>query len=91
MGGAHLNLYNVQFEDAGTYRCEAVNSKGKDYHSARLTVEGKKSGLIPDAARSCKVVCMYKIARCDRYTVSYKSVLVSFFPPNYYYSYFLDL
>ena len=40
MEGAHLHLYNVQFEDAGTYQCEAVNSKGKDYHTARLSVEG---------------------------------------------------
>ncbi|KAM8860475.1 contactin-1a isoform 1-T2 [Synchiropus picturatus] len=39
MAGAHLHLYNVQFEDAGTYQCEAVNSKGKDFHTARLTVE----------------------------------------------------
>lgn len=42
MAGAHLHLYNVQFEDGGTYQCEAVNSKGKDYHSARVSVEGKK-------------------------------------------------
>ncbi|KAM9807942.1 contactin-1a [Neosynchiropus ocellatus] len=39
MAGAHLHLYNVQFEDAGTYQCEAVNSKGKDFHTARLSVE----------------------------------------------------
>uniref|UniRef100_A0A3Q3XAI1 Uncharacterized protein n=1 Tax=Mola mola TaxID=94237 RepID=A0A3Q3XAI1_MOLML len=39
MAGAHLHLYNVQFEDAGTYQCEAVNSKGKDYHTARVSVE----------------------------------------------------
>uniref|UniRef100_UPI003AACDCA7 contactin-1a-like n=1 Tax=Centroberyx gerrardi TaxID=166262 RepID=UPI003AACDCA7 len=39
MPGAHLHLYNVQFEDAGTYQCEAVNSKGKDYHTARVSVE----------------------------------------------------
>lgn len=41
MAGAHLHLYNVQFEDGGTYQCEAVNSKGKDYHSARVSVEGE--------------------------------------------------
>lgn len=40
--GAHLHLYNVQVEDGGTYRCEAVNSKGKDYHSARVSVEGRQ-------------------------------------------------
>ncbi|XP_039989807.1 contactin-1a-like [Xiphias gladius] len=39
MAGAHLHLYNVQFEDGGTYQCEAVNSRGKDYHAARVSVE----------------------------------------------------
>lgn len=45
MAGAHLHLYNVQFEDGGTYQCEAVNSRGKDYHTARVSVEGKKSAF----------------------------------------------
>lgn len=39
MAGAHLHLNNIQIEDAGTYQCEAINSKGKDYHSERLSVE----------------------------------------------------
>ncbi|XP_008304414.1 contactin-1a-like isoform X3 [Stegastes partitus] len=39
MAGAQLHLYNVQFEDGGTYKCEAMNSRGKDYHSARVSVE----------------------------------------------------
>ncbi|XP_053174684.1 contactin-1a-like [Scomber japonicus] len=39
MAGSYLHLYNVQIEDAGTYKCEALNSKGKDYHTARLSVE----------------------------------------------------
>ncbi|XP_034735560.1 contactin-1a-like isoform X1 [Etheostoma cragini] len=39
MAGAHLHLYNVQFEDEGSYQCEAVNSRGKDYHAARVSVE----------------------------------------------------
>lgn len=40
MAGAHLRLYDVQVDDGGTYQCEAANSKGKDYHSARVSVEG---------------------------------------------------
>lgn len=39
MAGAHLHLKNIQIEDAGTYQCEAINSKDKDYHSGRLSVE----------------------------------------------------
>ncbi|XP_004563822.3 contactin-1a [Maylandia zebra] len=39
MTGTQLHLYNVQFEDGGTYKCEAINSKGKDYHTARVSVE----------------------------------------------------
>ncbi|XP_055078479.1 contactin-1a-like isoform X2 [Periophthalmus magnuspinnatus] len=39
MAGAHLHLNNIQIEDAGTYMCEAINSKGKDHHSAELSVE----------------------------------------------------
>lgn len=39
MAGAHLHLNNIQIEDAGSYQCEAINSKGKDYHSAKLSVE----------------------------------------------------
>ncbi|KAM4573818.1 contactin-1a isoform 1-T3 [Odontesthes bonariensis] len=39
MAGAQLNLYNVQFEDSGTYGCDAMNVRGKDYHTARVSVE----------------------------------------------------
>uniref|UniRef100_A0A8C7FG75 Contactin 1 n=1 Tax=Oncorhynchus kisutch TaxID=8019 RepID=A0A8C7FG75_ONCKI len=39
MAGAHLQLYHVQYEDEGTYECEALNSKGKDWHRARVSVE----------------------------------------------------
>lgn len=43
MAGAQLHLFNVQSEDEGTYRCEAVNSKGKDHHTARVSVQGTKN------------------------------------------------
>jgi len=43
MAGAQLNLYNVQFEDSGTYGCDAMNARGKDYHTARVSVEGKRN------------------------------------------------
>ncbi|XP_037539657.1 contactin-1a [Nematolebias whitei] len=39
MAGAQLYLHNVQFDDSGTYRCEAVNSKGKDFHYANVSVQ----------------------------------------------------
>ncbi|XP_047452127.1 contactin-1a isoform X2 [Mugil cephalus] len=39
LAGTQLQMYNVQFEDSGIYRCEAMNSKGKDFHNARVTVE----------------------------------------------------
>lgn len=45
MAGAHLHLYNVQVKDGGTYQCEAANSKGKDYHSARVSVEGMQHAV----------------------------------------------
>uniref|UniRef100_A0A3Q2YRM7 Contactin 1b n=1 Tax=Hippocampus comes TaxID=109280 RepID=A0A3Q2YRM7_HIPCM len=37
--GAALHLYNVQYEDVGAYECEAINTKGKDWHKAWLYVE----------------------------------------------------
>ncbi|KAG7258790.1 hypothetical protein CRUP_033853, partial [Coryphaenoides rupestris] len=43
MAGAHLHLHNVQYEDAGSYTCEARNSKGKDYHTVRISVEDVNS------------------------------------------------
>ncbi|XP_026167526.1 contactin-1a-like [Mastacembelus armatus] len=39
MAGTQLHLYNVQFEDGGTYQCEAVNSRGKDFHTSRVSIE----------------------------------------------------
>ncbi|KAJ8416362.1 hypothetical protein AAFF_G00356500 [Aldrovandia affinis] len=39
MAGALLHINNVQIEDEGTYECEALNSKGKDWHKAWLGVE----------------------------------------------------
>ncbi|XP_007244394.3 contactin-1a [Astyanax mexicanus] len=39
MAGGLLHLFNVQYEDEGVYECEALNSKGKDWHKAHLYVE----------------------------------------------------
>uniref|UniRef100_W5UJ45 Contactin-1a n=1 Tax=Ictalurus punctatus TaxID=7998 RepID=W5UJ45_ICTPU len=39
MAGGLLRLFNVQYEDEGVYECEALNSKGKDWHKANLYVE----------------------------------------------------
>ncbi|KAJ8008778.1 hypothetical protein DPEC_G00081950 [Dallia pectoralis] len=39
MGGALLHLYNVQYEDAAGYECEAINQKWQDWHQAWLYVE----------------------------------------------------
>ncbi|PWA26113.1 hypothetical protein CCH79_00015210 [Gambusia affinis] len=41
--GAALHLYNVQYEDAGSYECEAINTKGKDWHKNWLYVECKST------------------------------------------------
>lgn len=43
--GAVLHLYNVQYEDVGAYECEAINTKGKDWHEARLYVECESFSL----------------------------------------------
>lgn len=43
--GAVLHLYNVQYEDVGSYECEAINTKGKDWHKARLFVECESFSL----------------------------------------------
>uniref|UniRef100_A0A3Q2XPF1 Contactin 1b n=1 Tax=Hippocampus comes TaxID=109280 RepID=A0A3Q2XPF1_HIPCM len=43
--GAALHLYNVQYEDVGAYECEAINTKGKDWHKAWLYVESGKGEL----------------------------------------------
>ncbi|XP_035258167.1 contactin 1b isoform X2 [Anguilla anguilla] len=39
MSGSLLHLYNVQYEDEGSYECEALNTKGKDWHRIWLYVE----------------------------------------------------
>ncbi|XP_018603052.1 contactin 1b isoform X2 [Scleropages formosus] len=39
MGGALLHIFNIQIEDEGYYECEALNSKGKDWHKAYVYVE----------------------------------------------------
>lgn len=43
--GAVLHLYNVQYEDVGAYECEAINTKGKDWHKAWLYVECESFSL----------------------------------------------
>lgn len=43
--GAILHLYNVQYEDVGGYECEAINTKGKDWHKAWLYVECESLSL----------------------------------------------
>ncbi|KAA0724708.1 Contactin-1a F3/F11/contactin [Triplophysa tibetana] len=40
MAGSFLHLFNLQYEDEGSYECEADNPKGKDKHRTRLFVEG---------------------------------------------------
>ncbi|KAM9171705.1 contactin-1 [Pangshura tecta] len=39
MSGAVLKILNIQFDDEGTYECEAENYKGKDKHQARVYVQ----------------------------------------------------
>ncbi|KAL2093610.1 hypothetical protein ACEWY4_010922 [Coilia grayii] len=39
MAGNQLQLMNVQYEDAGTYACDAINSKRNDSHRAKVNVE----------------------------------------------------
>uniref|UniRef100_A0A8D0CE76 Contactin 1 n=1 Tax=Salvator merianae TaxID=96440 RepID=A0A8D0CE76_SALMN len=39
MSGAVLKIFNIQFEDEGTYECEAENHRGKDKHSAKVYVQ----------------------------------------------------
>ncbi|XP_058272536.1 contactin 1b isoform X3 [Hemibagrus wyckioides] len=40
MNGALLHLINVQYEDEGSYECEALNVKGMDWYRQWLYVEG---------------------------------------------------
>uniref|UniRef100_A0A3P9MHC2 Contactin 1 n=1 Tax=Oryzias latipes TaxID=8090 RepID=A0A3P9MHC2_ORYLA len=64
MSGSQLHLYNIQVKDSGIYKCEAINSKGKDYHSAKVSVEAypewvehitsKKKELHSNYTMSCK-------------------------------------
>lgn len=45
MNGALLHLINVQYEDEGSYECEALNVKGMDWYRQWLYVEGEDSLL----------------------------------------------
>lgn len=40
-GEDHIILYNVTTEISGTYRCEAHNDVGDDYHSTDIIVDCK--------------------------------------------------
>ncbi|XP_076862840.1 contactin 1b [Brachyhypopomus gauderio] len=40
MNGALLHLMNVQYEDEGSYECEALNVRGMDWYRQWLYVEG---------------------------------------------------
>lgn len=44
--GAVLHLYNVQYDDVGGYECEAINTKGKDWHKAWVYVECESRALV---------------------------------------------
>ncbi|XP_061495933.1 contactin-1 isoform X2 [Rhineura floridana] len=39
MSGVVLKIFNIQFEDEGTYECEAENHRGRDTHSAKVYVQ----------------------------------------------------
>ena len=41
MNGALMHLKNVQYEDEGSYECEALNVKGMDWYRQWLYVEDK--------------------------------------------------
>lgn len=38
---SHINISSVLVEDGGEYTCEATNSVGSLFHSARLNIYGK--------------------------------------------------
>lgn len=70
--GGLLRLFNVQYEDEGAYECEALNSKGKDWHKANLYVEGRTavkrrlSGLAFRIAAFQHII-IYETDRLDSY------------------------
>lgn len=53
MAGGLLRLFNVQYEDEGVYECEALNSKGKDWHKATLYVEGRSA--VKTRIKACSI------------------------------------
>lgn len=64
MAGGLLHLMNVQFEDGGTYECEAVNAKGKDYHRAKVNVEAAPEWLDSIVSSECDIGSSYTLS-CD--------------------------
>lgn len=61
MNGALLHLINVQYEDEGSYECEALNVKGKDWHRQWLYVEGNGNGRQPHGITALAMNCFSHI------------------------------
>lgn len=85
MNGALLHLINVQYEDEGSYECEALNVKGMDWYRQWLYVEGEDSlvslrivllkGIIcmsERQGRSCFLLYFDFLTRCPRVGGSYQ-------------------
>lgn len=67
MAGGILRLFNVQYEDEGVYECEALNSKGKDWHKANLYVEGRSSAKRRRSGLEWKIAAFQRIITCENY------------------------
>lgn len=65
MADGLLRLFNVQYEDEGVYECEALNSKGKDWHKANLYVEGRTAVKRSLFEHALKVSAYQHIVICE--------------------------